>query len=158
MGRSPTSSSFITPIKSDGVVQTESATEFGRGSFTLALSTTYYYPIGGTDCPVQSVHCHWDASIVITSITVEDCNMPPAEVSDYVASTGGLWIDEDPTTAFVGTKGAGVTPTNGVVAVTGGALGGCMFHIADTGARRTRLAVVVGATGGEMRVAAWGKE
>ena len=155
--RHPTSTSFITPIKSDGVEQTESATEFGRGSFTLTAGATYYYPIGGQDCPNLSAHMHWDAAIVITSITVEDCDMPPGEVSDYVASTGGQWIDEDPAAAFVGVKGAGVTVTSGVVAAAGGALGGCLFHI-STGARRTRLAVVVGATGGEMRCAAWGKE
>ena len=155
--RHPTSTSFITPVKSDGTVQAPSATEFGRGSFTLASSTTYYFPIGGQDCTKLSGHMHWDAAIVITSITVEDCDFPPSEVTDYEASTGGQWIDEDPTTAFVGVKGAGVAVSSGVVAASGGALGGCMFHI-DTGARRTRLAVVVGGTGGELRCAAWGKE
>ena len=135
-----------------------SATEFGNGAFTLVAGATYFFPLGGTDSKVISAHMHWDASIVITSITVEDTDFSPRDVLDFTSSAGGQWIDEDPTTAFVGTKGAGVTVTNGVVAVAGGALGGARFNIADTGARRTRLAVVVGATGGEVRCASWSKE
>ena len=159
MGRHPISTSYITPIKSDGVVQVESATEFGRGAFTLASGTTYFYPLGGQDSPFLSAHCQWDASIIITSITLEDCNFPDGTSGvEWHDDAAGEWIDEDPTSAFVGTDGAGVTVTNGVVAVAGGAQGGCLFHMADTGARRTRLKVVVGGTGGEMRVAAWAKE
>lgn len=157
MTRSTISTSFITPIKSDGTVQTESATEFGRGSYTLATGVTYYYPLGGQDALDVSAHLQWDASIIITSITVEDSNMPDSEVTWY-SSTAGEWIDEDPSTAFVGTVGAGVTVTAGVTAVAGGALGGAMYHVSDTAARRTRIKVVVGATGGEMRVASWGKQ
>ena len=153
--RHPISTSYITPIKSDGTEQVASASEFGRGTFTLAAGT-YYYPLGGQDSPVQSCHFQWDATIAITSITVEDCNMPESEVPNY-STVAGAWIDEDPSTAFVGTVGAGTTVTNGVVAHTAGAAGGCMFHIADTGARRTRLAVVVG-TEGDIRCSAWGKE
>lgn len=157
MARHPSNTGYVQPYKSDGVQQTESATEFGRGTYTLASSSTYLFPIGGADSPVTSAHCQWDAAIVITSITVEDCNMHTTEVTDY-STTAGHWIDEDPTTAFVGVVGAGVSQTNGVVAATGGALGGCMFHIADNGARRLRLKVVVAGTGGEFRCAAWGKE
>lgn len=158
MTRSPTSTSFITPVSAAGVVQSPSGVEFGRGSFTLAAATTYFFPVGGQDGGLVSAHLHWDAAIIITSLTVEDCDFPNSEISDFHAGTGGEWIDEDPSTAFVGTKGAGVTVTNGVVAVTGGALGGCRFNVADQGARRTRIKVVVGATGGEIRCAAWAKE
>lgn len=157
MARHPTSTSYITPIKSDGTVQTQSATEFGRGAFTLTAGTTYYFPLGGQDSPVLSAHLQHDASIVITSVTVEDCNFPESDVESY-SSTAGEWIDEDPSTAFVGVVGTATSATNGVVAVTGGTAGGAMWHIADTGARRTRLKVVVGATGGEVRVAQWAKE
>lgn len=161
MSRRPTSTSFITPIKSDGTVQTESATEFGRGSFTLASGTTYFYPLGGDDASMMDAHCQWDASIVITSITVETCSFPPGVngggVEDH-DDAAGEWIDQDLPTAYVGTDGAGVTVTAGVVAVAGGAQGGCNFQISDNPARRTRLKVVVGGTGGEMRVASWGKE
>lgn len=165
MGRRTTSTSFVTPIKSDGTTETEDATEFGLGSYTLASGTTYYYPLGGADSPFISAHVQWDASIVITSITVEDCNFPEprglAQATGEVAwhdDAAGQWIDEDPSTAFVGSDGAGVTVTNGVVAVAGGAQGGCMIHVTDTAARRTRLKVVVGGTGGELRVATWSKE
>lgn len=157
MSRHPTSTSYITPIKSDGTVQDPSNVEFGRGAFTLVTGVKYFYPLGGQDAPTLSAHVQWDASLVITSITVEDCNFPDSEVA-WHADAAGEWIDEDPASAFVGSDGAGVTVTAGVVAVAGGAQGGCMFHISDTGARRTRLAVVVAGTGGEMRVAAWGKE
>lgn len=157
MARHPSNTQYVQPIKSDGTYQTESATEFGRGAYTLSSGTTYYYPIGGADSPVTSAHVQWDAAIVITSITIEDCNMQPADVTDYSA-TAGEWIDEDPSTAFVGTVGSGASVTNGVVANSGGAAGGCMFHVADNGARRIRLKVVVAGTGGELRVSAWGKE
>lgn len=157
MGRRNISTSYITPIKSDGTTQVESAAEFGRGSFTLASGTTYFYPVGGQDAPILSVHVQWDAQIIITSLTIEDCNFPDSDV-DWYDDAAGEWIDEDPSSAFVGTDSGGATVTNGVVAVAGGSQGGCMFHLADTGARRTRLKVVVAGTGGELRVASWGKE
>lgn len=165
--RHSASASYITPVKSDGTLQVEAAGTFGRGAYTLASGMTYYFPIGGQDSPFLSAHCQWDASIVITSITVQDSNMPaPAtaygataasEESDY-SSDAGAWIAESPTTAYVGVAGAGVVATNGVVAASGGAQGGCMMHITETGARRTRLAVVVGSTGGSFRCATWAKE
>lgn len=157
MARHPTSTSFVTPFVSTGTEQVQSATEFGRGSFTLLTGVTYFYPIGGQDTPTLSAHIQWDAAIVITSITIEDCNMPESEVHWY-SDNAGEWIDEDPSTAFVGSDGAGVTVTNGVVAVAGGAAGGAMIHMDGNGARRTRLKVVVGGTGGEVRVASWAKE
>lgn len=161
MSRLNTSSSFITPVKSDGTTPsrgTDATFNNSRGVFTLEANTTYYYPLGGQDAPCVSSHFQWDASIIITSLTVEDCDFPPEAVSNYAASTTGGWIDEDPSTAFVGTKGAGVTVTNGVVAVAGGAAGGCRFNIDGTAARRTRIAVAVGGTGGEVRASSWAKE
>lgn len=155
--RRTTSTSFVTPIKNDGVVQEESCVEFGRGSYTLVAGTTYYYPIGGQDARALAAHCQWDASLVLTSITIEDCCMAEHDVTSY-SSNAGEWIDEDPTSAFVALVGASASSSNGVVAVAGGAQGGAMFQIDGTGARRTRLKVVVGATGGEMRVASWGKD
>ena len=154
MGRA-SNSNYITPLKSDGT----SPDRAGDGKFTLAAATTYYFPLGGADASVVSGHVAWTGSaIIITSITVEDCNFPHLDVTDYSANVGE-WIDEDPTTAFVGVVGTGVSASNGIVAATGDAAGGgCMFHVADTGARRTRLKMVVGATGGTVRVAAGGKE
>lgn len=48
--------------------------------------------------------------------------------------------------------------TSGVVAAAGTGVGGAMWHISDTGAKRTMLSVVVGATGGALRVSAHGKD
>lgn len=152
-----TSPMYVRPIKSDGVAQQESAVEFGRGTYTLASGTTYFYQLNGGNSPLLSAHLQWDAAIVLTSVTVEDCNFGTDEVALH-SDNAGEWIDEDPASAFVGTDGAGVTVTAGVIAVAGGAVGGAMIHVADTGARRTRLKVVVGGTGGELRVATWGKE
>ncbi len=155
MSRAPRAGgTYVTPITAAGVEATAAP---GRGNYTLVLGTTYVFMLGGPDATVISAHFQWDASIVITSLTVEDCNMPETEASDY-STTAGDWIDEDPSTAFVGVVGAGVSHTAGVATATGGALGGCMFHIADTGARRTRIKVVVGATGGVLRCAAHAKE
>lgn len=159
MGRRTMSTSFVTPYKSDGTLQVESATDFGRGTFTLAAGATYFFPIDGQDTPTLSTHIQWDAAIAITAAKIEDSNFPDGTSGvEWFDDAAGEWIDEDPTTAFVGTVSAGTTVTNGVVAHTAGAAGGAMFHIADSGARRTRLRVEVGATGGEVRVATWGKE
>jgi len=151
------STSYITPIKSDGVVQEQSAVDFGRGSFTLVAGATYFYPLGGQDAPYLDAHCQWDAALILTSVTVETCGFPESEVS-YYSDDAGEWIDQDPATAYVGSDGAGVTVTAGVVAVAGGAQGGCNFQMSGSTSRRTRLKVVVGAIGGEMRTASWGKE
>lgn len=157
MARHPASTSYITPLIAGGATeQVQSAAEFGRGSFTLVANTTYYYPLGGQDSPVLSAHIKWDAAIALTA-TIEDSNFPDSEVA-WHSDSAGDWIDEDPTTAFVGTDGAGVVVTNGVAVVTAGSVGGAMYHVADTGARRTRLKVAVGATGGEVVVASWAKE
>lgn len=156
MGRQ-TTSAYVTPVKSDGVLQTASGTEFGRGSFTLVAGTTYYFPVRGADSPVMSIHAQWDAAIVLTTLTVEDCNMDESEVSNY-ADAAGDWFKKSTTTMFVNVEGAGVSNTSGVVDATGGALGGAFWNISSNGARRTRVAVVVGATGGELRLGHWGKE
>lgn len=131
--------------------------EAPHGKYTLVAGTTYVYPLGGPDAPFLSAHVQWDAAIIITSITVEDTNFGKADVTNF-STTAGDWINENPSTAFVGFVGAGVTVTNGVIAVIGGAAGGCMFHVAETGAIRSRLRVAVGATGGALRVGSHGKD
>ena len=157
MGRHPNSTSFITPYTAGGAEQAESAVEFGRGAFTLAANTTYMFSLPAQDVPVLGVHLQHDAAIAITSATVEVCSFPPSEVSDY-SDNPGEWLGYAPTTAYVPVDGATTTATNGVVAVVAGNIGGAHWDIADTGARRARLKIVVGATGGEVRVASWGKE
>jgi hypothetical protein len=147
---------YVAPIDSAGAAPV-AAVPGPRGQFTLSSGTTYLYILTAADPTRISAHVQWDAAVVITSITFEDTNVMRDEVSDF-STTNGDWIDEDPSTAFVGTQGAGVTVTNGVVAVAGGAVGGCMFHVADHGAARARLRVVVGGTGGVVRVATHDKE
>lgn len=167
MGRRTTSTSYVTPIAAGGALEVEDGTTFGRGSYTLLAGTRYFFVLGGADAPFNAAHFQWSSPMVITSLTIEDSNFPPVAKGDGTGGAGDVsdfstaaadWIDEDPSTAFVGVVGAGVSQTNGVVAATGGAQGGCMFHVVDTGARRTRVNVLVGATGGEMRCAVWAKE
>lgn len=165
---------FSTPLAPNGIVPAQN----GRGRFTLLANTTYYFPIDGADCSVIAAHLCWtDSPIIITSAKIEDCNRPAAtgittvsdqavqlrgndtEESEDFDARVGVWVDEDPTTGFVGVVGTNVSATNGVVAATGDAAGGgCMFHVADTGARRTRVRVQVGATGGDLSCFVWGKE
>lgn len=170
MARRSHGDGFAQCIKSDGVVQAFSGTELGGpGCYTLASGTTYYFPLNAFESADKlAVHLIHDASIVITSATIEDSNLPPPTAIDgatvgvqtswFESSAAGRWIDEDPSTAFVGTKGAATSATNGVVAVTGGTAGGAMWHFVDAASRRARLAVVVGGTGGEVIVACWAKE
>lgn len=150
----PGGGSYITPIDASGVPLTTSK---GPGVFTLTAGQTYYYVLGGSDAPFQSAQLTSStASLVITSATVQDCNHQPNEVSNHSA-VAGEWIGEVPTTAYVAVTGTGWSATNGVVASSGSALGGALWHIAESGARRTRIAVVVGATGGDVRFSGWGK-
>lgn len=149
---------YITPIASDGTVQeadSESSFVTSRGVYTLAAGT-YYFPLpvgGSTMCDVHLTH---DAAIAITSATIETCSHGVSDVSNY-SSVGGEWIDQDPSTAFVGIVGATTTVTNGVVAVTAGNAGGADWQITGIAAARARLKVVVG-TQGEVRLSFTGKE
>ncbi len=139
---------------------------------TLANSTTYYFPFGAayaglpSQTPLSSVHLKWDANVVATFI-IQTCNFPdyrgPAghthvgaiDVSDFDA-TAGNWITEDPSSAYVGTVGAGITVTNLSIAVAGGAAGGCTVHIGNFGTRRCRVRATV-TTGGVVRCNVHGK-
>lgn len=163
MGRRASGTTFLTPIDSVGAPVAESAVEFGRGSYTLASGTRYYFVIPCEDAKLLAVHLKGDASIIITEAALEDCNFPlsintaSGDVTNHDA-TPGNWIREDPSTGFVGVDGTGWSASNSVVAATGGNAGGAMWHLVDTGARRTRLSVLVGAAGGEVRVAWWAKD
>jgi hypothetical protein len=146
---------YVQPLKTDG---TSLANEAPRGAYTLAANTTYYFILGAADAPFHSVQfTGYTAGLVITSATIQDTNHDNGEVADY-SSVSGEWINEDPTTAFVGVDGTGWSQTNGVVAASGGGVGGALWHLGESGAMRTRVAVVVGATGGLARVSCWGKD
>lgn len=137
---------------------------------TLVLGTTYYFPFGAqhsatpAETPVVTAQVRWDAAAILT-ITVEttvfpssfqalDPRTPPVQVSDFDA-TAGFWLQQNPTTAYVPATGG--TPTNMTVAVAGGTAGGCEFDISNLGSRRARIKIVVGGTGGVVRVGIHGK-
>jgi hypothetical protein len=152
---------LLAPITSAGAAVAEApsadATLNGRGVYTLTAATTYYFvlPVGGS--AMYDVHLQHDAAIAITSATIQTCSMPKRDVSD-ISSVAGAWIDQDPETAFVGTDGATTTASDGVVAVVAGNVGGANWQISDAPAARSRLEVIVGATGGEVRLGFCGKE
>jgi hypothetical protein len=160
MGR-VTQPSYITPIKSDGTLAVESAgdTAFGaqnnRGVFTLAAAT-YFVPIPAADALIASLHTQGDATIAITSVTIEETNLAPSDVSDYSDVTGE-WFAVDAARIVSGVEGTGWTATSDVIANTAGNQGGGFQNVTDLGARRMRAKVVVG-TGGQARFAAWAKD
>lgn len=146
------SARYATPIKaSDG---TEAAPAAGRGRFTLASGTTYVVALDTLRGP-SSVQVEWDAAIILTSVTPEDCNAAETEIP-LTSTTAGQWLAEDPSTAYVSAENG--TATQAVVAVAGGSAGGAMWHFSDMGCRRLRLTIVVGGTGGVVRISPYGRE
>ncbi len=146
---------YIKPLKTDG---TELTDEVGHGIFTLVLGTTYYYVFGGPDATYQTIHLTgYDAGLVITSVTVQDCDHDVLDVPNHSTVTGE-WVPEDPTGSFVGTDGTGWSHTDAIVAALGTGVGGALYQISQTGSFRTRIAVVVGAAGGRLRVSGHGKD
>lgn len=165
-------SSNIDAVRADGVAFPANLLGLpATYGVTLASGTTYYFPVGASKAPVPAeaplvaIHIRGDAAIIAT-LTIEDscfsAGQDPVtgrgnvDVSDF-ASTLGYWIQENPSTAIVGTSGTGWVATAGTVAVAGGTAGGAIFHVGNLGSRRLRLKVVVGGTGGLVRVAVHGK-
>lgn len=100
---------------------------------------THYIGVGGDASMIHSIHLAWDAALTAT-ITVESCNFPEVAVDD---ETAGNWIDE-----------ADITDISPAASASG-----AMIHIADNGARRLRLKVVVTEGGaGRLRVRQHGKQ
>ena len=158
----------LNAVKSDGTV---APYEPGVGA-TLASGSTYYFPFATKDGDINSAHLVWDANVILTSVVLEDTNLPAyygqagtapetSDTSDY-SSTKGAWIQENPTTSYIsvtssdGTTG-GATVTGSTIAVAGGTAGGAMLNISGLASKRCRLHVVVGATGGVVRVHTHGK-
>lgn len=148
---------YITPIDSNGTVPAP-ANSTGPGAYTLLANTTYHFPLGGSDAPHQSVHLTgYTAGAIVTSATIKDCDHDRADVADY-DTTAGHWPSEIPTNAYVAVDGTGWSMASaGVGAAAGTGVGGARWNIAPTGAARTRLTVVVGATGGVFRCSGSGK-
>lgn len=124
----------VTPIKAtDG---TDVAVD-ANGYATLLSGATYYYPLSDGKATCISAQIEWDAAAILT-ITFEDCNFN--EISNHSA-VAGKWI-----------------PSALTASAAGGSAGGAIFNVADLATRRQRLKVVVGGTGGQVRVARHGKD
>lgn len=160
-------------IKSDGTPVTPAV---GQGC-TLASGTTYVFVLGDEKSigvvPLAGATIKWDASIVITSINIETTDFARKigrpdlvgadDLTDFDVTTKGGWMRQDPSanvyitvTSTDGTTG-GATVTNSTVAVVGGTQGAANYQLGNLGARRCRLKVVVGGTGGVVRVGMNGK-
>jgi hypothetical protein len=154
---------YIIPIDSNGAPLDGTAAEGpGRGFFTLTAGATYYLIVGGDNAPIESIHLMAPAGLIITSATVQTTDQGALEATDS-SSTVGEWVNEDPDDTkpfarFVAVDGTGWSATNSVVAVTGAGAGGARWNLAGWAPNRTRVAIVVGATGGPMRAAAHGKD
>lgn len=138
---------------------------------TLLANTTYVFPLGThksavpAESPYVCSQVWWSSATTITTITVETCLFPSSpqaqdmrgsgtQVTDW-DSTVGFWLLQNPPTAYVPATNA--TPTAMTVAPTALTQGGCEFDLGNFGNRRGRIKVVVGATGGLVRVGVHGK-
>jgi hypothetical protein len=156
----PSGSGDLDAVKSDG-------TAFARDPVTQLIAFTagtFYVELGSDESPAAAMtsllatHFAWSAAFAAT-ITVETSNFPqgnvrrgngPALVTSYDA-TAGNWIQENPSTGYVGTSGSGNTATGLTVTAGGSASGGCMYHLGNDGARRTRFKLIV-TVGGTCRI------
>lgn len=161
MSRQSTSTSFLTPYSAaDTSPAAGGDAAFGdncRGVFTLVLGTTYYYDLGGADASLLHLMMQGDATVIITSATLEETDLSVTE-APLTSDVSGQWfaVHTDRITAIA--EGTGWAVTSDVGSTSGGTQGGFAMNVIDQAARRTRLKVVVGATGGEVRVNCWGKE
>jgi hypothetical protein len=138
--------------------------EAGGAGVTLAASTTYYFPLNIDGAICEAVQLRGlTAALIITAARIEDTCFPMAssgkgdvDVSNFDAGVGN-WMIENPSTAYVPVVGTGWVATNAIVAVAGGAVGGALWNLGNMGTRRARLAIVVGGTGGDVRVAGHAK-
>ena len=158
-------SRYLVPID---VADGSSPSEAPHGTYQLSSGHTYVYILPSKDTPFQSIDLQGiDAALAFTSATIQDTNFPgplgadktAGDLSDVDTTVGG-WKNERPTQGYVAADGTGwsvgTSATACVVASTGAGIGGALWHIAETGAARTRLLLVCTGTG-KARVAAAGK-
>lgn len=162
MSRSAAKSHFITPIDTSG----NAVTAFKQpGVFTLTAGTTYYFVVPCAGSPYASATLTgFSSSLVLTSVTVQDTDHSEATFPNNANAANSTpvpgiigWCPEGNSSSLVGLTGTGWSATNGVVAVAGTGFGIARFNIEGTGALRTRLEVVVGATGGDLMVSCYEK-
>jgi hypothetical protein len=125
------------------VTGTGAKTDGQNGGMVLS-NTTYFVPFGGEGSLVQSVHISWD-NVVAGTITVEVSNNPDATI---ISTTAGEWVQENPSTAYVGGAGSGgLAVANLTLTITAGTGGGAIIHLGNNGTLRSRLKVTLTAGG-----------
>jgi len=158
----------VSAIRADGVFFPDEA---GKG-VTLALATTYFFVFETADGRFDALSLKWDAAIIFTA-QFEETNLPRVLGQDISGAGGnptvfdvsdidvvaGNWIIWPMPAAQVSviatdgtTGGATYVPATGVLTVAGGTAGGARMQLNQIGSRRSRLKVVVGGTGGKLRV------
>ena len=137
--------------------QTTPVKDSGPNGATLASGTIYYAEAGGDAALIQSIQVDWDAAAILT-ITVEDSNWDAGSGTGQATSAqaaGRAWVPENPSSGYVGVSGG--TAVGLTVTVAGGTAGTCMFNLGNLGARRVRVKVDVGGTGGNVQARAHAK-
>lgn len=145
------SSYNVQPVKLDGTKPVMDA----NGYATLVAGQTYVYPVAEADADKIGFEVAYDGAIVAT-VTMEDTYH--REVAD-TENAGGHWVQQNPTSAYIAVSPAGTaTPTAATLAVPGGtAAGAAEWSMEGLDSERQRIKVVVGGTGGVLRVTERGK-
>lgn len=146
---------YVVPLLTDDGSDAAAAGE--RGKYTLTASKTYVWILGGNGALAQTVQVEWSSGLVVTSLNVEGCNADPQDVTD-INTTDGAWIEEDSPSAYVPIEGSGITASAATLSGTASGVGGCAFSLGNIGYARTRLTMVVGGTGGVVRVSEHGRD
>jgi hypothetical protein len=147
----------IVPVQANGTIPAVASAAFGTG-YKLVAGQTYYAKLGGKEAWEFLSQLYWDAAIILTSVAIEFCAFPGGiDVAD-LSAIAGQWVKQDAAPPVKGQAvGAGAVFTNSTLAVAGGAAGGATFEIGQTGTRRARMKIVVGGTGGDVRIGNFGK-
>lgn len=137
----------------------------GSGWVSLTSGSTYVFAVRVSDQPLESLNIITDGTIAWTGgATIEDTNAPrdsgqpgtlPGSCTDWDVSADTTWVQENPSTATVGSSGTGWTITALSLVKTAGK-GAAMIHLGNCGSARVRLKVTP-TTSGTMRVAPFGK-
>lgn len=148
MSRSSTTT-IIIPRNSSGDPAPASAGDaaFGencRGVVLLAAGT-YFVPLASAGSVIHAT-VQGDATIAITSATVEECGLSESE-APWHSDTTGQWLATDAALIISAKEGTGWTNTADVGANAAGNAGGVAWTIFDAAAPRYRLKVVVGTEG-----------
>lgn len=127
--------------------------EGGRNGVLLTVGT-FFVAIASDTALLSGCTVQWDATLAMT-ITVEDTCNPDVAVNSNVAGDG--WVQENPSTAYVGGTGSGgLSVVNLTLTIAGGTAGGAGINLGNSGMLRTRLRVVV-TTGGRAVFSGHGK-